>query len=219
MTVALEIAIGLGFVYLLFSAITSALVEWMAALSDRRSKNLRRSLNAMLGPDLRRKLLTHPAIAGIAVDESADPSEGPWLWWSGRTPPNYLAPRAVALALADISRHPVTTNGRVERRVRRDLTADAEPVHPYRPHLGRQRGDLPPDLPVLGRRRSGEHRREHRGRRREAEHDEHELPTPPAQPRAREPEREGELADHAENGASAGHHSSTWSVEMGRSAH
>jgi hypothetical protein len=115
MTVALEIAIGLGFVYLLFSAITSALVEWMAALSDRRSKNLRRSLNAMLGPDLRRKLLTHPAIAGIAVDESADPAQGPWLWWSGRTPPNYLAPRAVALALADINRNPVTTNGRVER--------------------------------------------------------------------------------------------------------
>ena len=116
MTGILEVAIGLGFVYLLFSAITSAVVEWMAAAFDRRSKYLRRSLNIMLGPDLRRRLLAHPAIGGIVLDDSADTGKGgPWFWWRGRTPANYLAPRSVALALADIARNPEPADDRVTR--------------------------------------------------------------------------------------------------------
>jgi|tagenome__1003787_1003787.scaffolds.fasta_scaffold20957868_2 hypothetical protein len=102
----LEVAIGLGFVYLLFSAITSSVVEWLSALSDRRAKNLWTSLNLILGPALRRTLLRHPAIGGIVLDpDSADPIRRPyWIWWPGRTPANYLAPRSVAIALADIAR-------------------------------------------------------------------------------------------------------------------
>jgi hypothetical protein len=116
MTGILEVAIGLAFVYLLFSAITSAVVEWMAAAFDRRSKYLRRSLNIILGPDLRRKLLAHPAIGGIVLDDSADAAKrGPRFWWPGRTPPNYLAPRSVALALADIVQNAEPSDDRVKR--------------------------------------------------------------------------------------------------------
>jgi hypothetical protein len=102
----LEVAIGLGFVYLLFSAITSSLVEWMAATFDRRSKSLWNSLNLIFGPDLRRTILAHPAIGGIRLDPySADPVQRPyWMFWPGRTPANYISPRAIAIALADIAR-------------------------------------------------------------------------------------------------------------------
>ncbi|HET7217929.1 MAG TPA: hypothetical protein VFJ02_07765 [Vicinamibacterales bacterium] len=91
----------------------------MAAAFDRRAKALHRSLNSILGPDLRRKLLTHPAIAGIALDESADVvTRRPLLWWSGRTPPNYLAPQSVAIALADIVRETPSPGDRLERLLR-----------------------------------------------------------------------------------------------------
>ena len=107
----LEVAIGLGFVYLLFSAITSSVVEWMSATFDRRSKSLWSSLNLVLGDELRKTLLEHPAIGGIQLDkDSADPVRRPyWLWWPGRTPANYLSPRSVATALADIARSAART--------------------------------------------------------------------------------------------------------------
>jgi hypothetical protein len=112
----LEVAIGIGFVYLLFSAITSSLVEWMSATFDRRSKNLHHSLSLILGPDLRRTLLQHPAIGGIRLEDSADPVQRPyWFWWPGRTPANYLSPRSVAIALADIASNPPVTTDRVAR--------------------------------------------------------------------------------------------------------
>lgn len=112
----LEVAIGLGFVYLLFSAIASSLVEWASAMFDRRAKTLRRSLNSILGPDLRRDLLAHPAISGINLDESADVNRSPhWLWWPDRTPPNYLPARSVAIALADIARDADPPGSRMDR--------------------------------------------------------------------------------------------------------
>jgi hypothetical protein len=106
MNAIVEVAIGLGFVYLLFSALASSLTESVSALLDRRSKSLWRTLGLILGPDLRRKLLNHPAIAGIELDRDSDDIDAARgtmrLWWPARTPPNYLSPRSVALALADI---------------------------------------------------------------------------------------------------------------------
>lgn len=108
MNAIVEVAIGLGFVYLLFSAVASSVIEGLSALIDRRSKSLWRSLNLILGQELRGKLLEHPAIAGIELHmESDDVNARPQpmkLWWPNRTPPNYLSPRSVALALADIGR-------------------------------------------------------------------------------------------------------------------
>jgi hypothetical protein len=113
----LEVAIGLGGVYLLFSAITSSLVEWMSAAFDRRSKNLLLSLELILGRELRQRLLAHPAIGGIVADTSSNElvQSGFRLWWPKRTPPNYLSPRSVALALADLARTPHATNDRLAR--------------------------------------------------------------------------------------------------------
>ena len=78
----------------------------MSATFDRRSKSLWNSLNLIFGPDLRRTILSHPAIGGIRLDPySADPVQRPyWVFWPGRTPANYISPRAIAIALADIAR-------------------------------------------------------------------------------------------------------------------
>jgi hypothetical protein len=116
MTGFIEVAIGLAFVFLLFSALTSGLVEWMSAMGDRRSKNLHSSLLIILGPDLRRRLLEHPAIAGLCLDDSAYfARQRHWFAWPGRTPHNYIAPRSVALALSDIARNPGFDPDRLHR--------------------------------------------------------------------------------------------------------
>ena len=120
MTGILEVAIGLGFVYLLFSAISSSVIEWLSAIGNRRSKMLWGSLNLILGPNLRQLLLRHPAIAGIELHaESDDAASQPVLtWWPGRTPPNYLSPKSVALALADIAIKDNPDNDRLARLLR-----------------------------------------------------------------------------------------------------
>jgi hypothetical protein len=99
MTAVLEVAIGLGFVYLTFSMVASTIVEWTSALGDRRASFLTLALNRSLGDALARDLLKHPVIRGIAADVRQS-------WWRSLPKPNYLPPRAVALALADIARHP-----------------------------------------------------------------------------------------------------------------
>lgn len=94
MNAVLEVAIGLGFVFLLFSSITSAIVEWISAVKDRRAKTLRAALTTALGATLTDALLGHPAIAGIP------PSKGK------RPAPTYLSPKTVALVLADLTAPP-----------------------------------------------------------------------------------------------------------------
>lgn len=100
MQAILEVALGLGFVFLLFSILASAMVEWISALFERRAKTLRQALDATLGPDLTVTLLEHPVIAGIRP--------GP----STLRPPSYLPPEGVALALCDIARQPPPANSR-----------------------------------------------------------------------------------------------------------
>ncbi len=94
MNAVLEVVLGLGFVFLLFSTVASAVVEWLSALLERRADTLHDALVSTLGAHLATELLAHPVIAGIRP--------GP----SQRPPPNYLSPTAVALALADIARQP-----------------------------------------------------------------------------------------------------------------
>jgi hypothetical protein len=99
MTAVLEVAIGLGFVYLIFSLVASTIVEWPSAVGDRRAAFLKLALTRSLGPALTAQLLKHEVIRGIAAE--AKPS-----WWGSLPKPNYLPPRAVALALGDIARQP-----------------------------------------------------------------------------------------------------------------
>jgi hypothetical protein len=102
MQAILEVALGLGFVFLLFSIVASAIVEWISALFERRAKTLRKALDATLGPDLTVALLDHPVIAGIRPGPSA------------LRPPSYLPPEGVAVALCDIARQPPPANSREE---------------------------------------------------------------------------------------------------------
>jgi hypothetical protein len=97
MTAVLEVAIGLGFVYLIFSLVASTIVEWTSAVGDRRAAFLKLALNRSLGETLTAELLEHPIIRGIAAP--VKPS-----WWGSLPKPNYLPPRAVALALGDLAR-------------------------------------------------------------------------------------------------------------------
>jgi hypothetical protein len=99
MTAVLEVAIGLGFVYLIFSLVASTIVEWTSAIGDRRAAFLKLALNRSLGETLSADLLKHPVIQGIAKE--IKPS-----WWASLPKPNYLPPKAVALALADLARKP-----------------------------------------------------------------------------------------------------------------
>jgi hypothetical protein len=103
MNAVLEVVLGLGFVFLLFSTVASAVVEWLSALLERRADTLHDALVSTLGAHLATELLAHPVIAGIRP--------GP----PQRPPPHYLSPTAVALALAT---SPASPNLRRPKRTR-----------------------------------------------------------------------------------------------------
>ena len=74
-------------------------MEWASAFGDRRAVFLTLALNRSLGEAVARDLLRHPVISGISGRQAQT-------WWRSLPRPNYLPPRAVALALADIVRKP-----------------------------------------------------------------------------------------------------------------
>jgi len=85
----LEVAIGLGFVYLLLALICTTLNETIAGLTGRRADFLEKGISSLLGddPDLKKKLFDHPLIGSLAQK-------------NGR--PSYLPASPFALALMDI---------------------------------------------------------------------------------------------------------------------
>ncbi len=119
---ALDVAIGLSFIYLVLSLLASAVQEWIAALLALRSRTLEKGLESMLAED--DKLLdgtdVPPAAGGatsrdLLVDFFAHPlirslynktgrvlfkPKSP-LWQNGRLP-SYISPNAFAVALSDI---------------------------------------------------------------------------------------------------------------------
>jgi hypothetical protein len=97
MTAVLDIAIGLGFVFLVFSLVASTIVEWGSAVRDRRARSLKLALRDILGAELTSELLGHPVIRGIAPPR-------PRSWRRSLPEPSYLPRKAVALALADMAR-------------------------------------------------------------------------------------------------------------------
>jgi hypothetical protein len=119
---ALDVAIGLSFIYLVLSLLASAVQEWIAAILALRSRTLEKGLRSMLNED--DKLLAGtdvpPAAAGgtprdLLVDFFAHPlvrslynTSGRVLfrpksppWQNGRLP-SYVSPHAFAVALSDI---------------------------------------------------------------------------------------------------------------------
>ena len=86
----------------------------------------------------------------------------------------------------------LTPHVRVEGRVRRDLSTDAEPVHAHRPHIRAQRGDRAADGSILRRHGARQHRSEHCGGGCQAGDHQHDPPAAAGQAHAREPERKCE---------------------------
>lgn len=98
MTEVLETAIGLAFVYLLFSMICSAVQEWFAALFALRAKTLEEGLNKLLchDPALVQQIYAHPLIQGLSRKTWLDKSTG------REARPSYVSSEVFAKALLSV---------------------------------------------------------------------------------------------------------------------
>src|SRR5205085_11726197 len=72
---ALDVAIGLAFLYFILGAITSHTNELLAGLFSWRASHLEQGIRTLLmDPDLATKVWDHPVIRGIAGKSGRDPS-------------------------------------------------------------------------------------------------------------------------------------------------
>jgi hypothetical protein len=84
----LDVILGLGFIYLVFSLICSTIIEWSSAIFERRVKLLKRGITELLGQSLADALLVHPLVQGVRKPKRA---------------PNYVADATFARALAQMT--------------------------------------------------------------------------------------------------------------------
>ena len=118
---ALDVALGLSFIYLMLSLLASALQEWIAAILALRSRTLEQGLISMLGEDdplpsslqapapaadaparnLVDELYAHPLIRSLYRSGKVPLKPGSAPWSYGRLP-SYISPRSFAVALTDI---------------------------------------------------------------------------------------------------------------------
>jgi hypothetical protein len=94
----LDVAIGLIFMYLLLSLVTSSIKEALETVMKSRARDLERGIRELLGDDagtgLVKRLYDHPLIDGLYQGK----------YQPGKTSnlPSYIPPRAFALALMDL---------------------------------------------------------------------------------------------------------------------
>jgi hypothetical protein len=87
---ALEVAIGLAFVFFLLSIVASAITEGIAWVTNQRAKTLEKGLKGMFGDDaIAEQVLAHPLAKTDMSPAVADRK------------PSYLSPRNFGLALTD----------------------------------------------------------------------------------------------------------------------
>jgi hypothetical protein len=117
----LDILLGLFFVYLLLSLVCTAIMEYIAALTNKRGKELVRGIEQALGDTGAARFFDHPLIRSFYPDleevEKREQAIGnkpwimrpfyrlyTWLFPSGSRPrrPSYLPARTFALALAEL---------------------------------------------------------------------------------------------------------------------
>lgn len=92
---AIEIAIGLAFVFFVLSLIVSELTELVSGVLRLRASNLEQGLKGMLGdPDLVKDLLDHPL-----VKSDLRTNKKPW---QREQKPSYIAPENFAMVLRDL---------------------------------------------------------------------------------------------------------------------
>jgi hypothetical protein len=85
--VMIDVLLGLVFVFLLASLAASALAELVESILKNRSKDLERGLIHLLGPELKKQILSNPVLKGLAKKAGDLPS--------------YLPSRSFALALME----------------------------------------------------------------------------------------------------------------------
>lgn len=106
----LEVAIGLIFVFLLFSTICAAIREGIETFAKTRAAYLERGLRELLhdrdGVGLAKKFYEHPLIYSLYTAGQYVPgsrAEKPGLFPSGRTLPSYIPAKNFAAAMIDIA--------------------------------------------------------------------------------------------------------------------
>ena len=114
----LEIALGLFFVYLLFSIICSAVNEFIAGAFDLRARTLKSSLRKLLedpaAKDLVDRIYDHPLVAGLTKRTQG---------------PAYISPRIFSVALLEVAMETARTKSiSAKRVVRAGLSTWPAPV-------------------------------------------------------------------------------------------
>lgn len=101
----LEVAIGLVFIYFLFTTLCSAIQEGIASWMGLRAKELEKAIIQLIGPDNQKKLYSHPLISGLIELGKAPSAAAPAVGSSdapNRAKPQYIEPKTFSRALVDI---------------------------------------------------------------------------------------------------------------------
>jgi hypothetical protein len=133
--VVVEVAIGIIFVWIVFSLTVSQIQEWISSRLDKRAKDMEFAIREMLAnPDLKAQLYDHPVIRGLTANKRSKPSKIPT--WFYRYPilrgftkekrklPSYIPSQQFALALFDIAMTANTESSLIQQgilRLRDDL--------------------------------------------------------------------------------------------------
>jgi hypothetical protein len=99
----LEVAVGLFFVYLILSLVSSALREWIEALTKSRATDLARGVGVLLqNARLTEAVYNHPLVGGLYEGKYVAPAEGFRLFPGRSKLPSYIPAGNFALALMDV---------------------------------------------------------------------------------------------------------------------
>src|SRR5579859_115994 len=144
MSLLLDVAIGLGVVFLLFSIAVSGINEWVAQASGRRGEFLRLGVMRLINdPAVFYRVLHHPLIGSLYRESAAQ----------GK-PPSYIEPKNFAVAIADVliarasgapslHRDPCTLNvAALQAAIRSPVLASSPVSLALAPILDRAQGDL-----------------------------------------------------------------------------
>jgi hypothetical protein len=95
---AIEVAIGLAFVFFLLSTIVSAITEGFAWATKQRAKQLENGFFGLLGEnDFAKKILKH----ALVQSDARKPRKRPWKRQAKKQKPSYVSARNFSLALID----------------------------------------------------------------------------------------------------------------------
>ena len=111
---ALELTIGLVFIFLLVSLLVSAATELVASWLRWRAANLWKGLRGMLGQGVQEQVYSHPLIKTLLTPTTGPPVGLAWLFslpgfrrlWPTAKGPSYIPARMFAMALLDLMEHP-----------------------------------------------------------------------------------------------------------------